>query len=344
MKRRWSILAAVLGALLVAALGGTYAYGAFRDNVIAKGVSVGGIDVGGVSADEASAALRNQVAAPLVRPVVVTYKDRKFTLSPQEARLAIDVDGMVQEALRKSRDGDPLRRGLRELTGGIDASVAPRVTYSRRAVEAFVRRVKQRVDRRPRDADISFSGTKLRKLPSRNGIVVRGARLERAVMARLVDAGNRTVAAPIAVRKPKVTTADLAAKFANVIVVDRDGKKLHLYEHLRFAKAYTIAVGQIGLETPAGRYEIESKAVNPGWLVPNKPWAGDLAGKLIPPGDPENPIKARWMEFFDGAGIHGTDDVASLGEAASHGCIRMAIPDVIELYDTVNVGTPVFIV
>ena len=344
MKRRWLILASVLAALIVAAVGGTYAYGALRDDVIAEGVSVAGVNAGGARADEARAALRRQIAAPLERPVIVTYKDRKFTLSPEQARLRVDVDRMVQDALRRSREGNPLSRALHELTGGIDASVAPRVTYSRRAVEAFVRRVKQGVDRRPRDADVSFSGTKLRKLPARNGIAVEGARLERAVMARLMDAENRTVAAPVAVRKPKVTTADLAAKFANVIVVDRDRKKLHLYEHLRFAKAYTIAVGQIGLETPAGRYEIESKAVNPGWLVPNKPWAGDLAGKLIPPGDPENPIKARWMEFFDGAGIHGTDDVASLGEAASHGCIRMAIPDVIVLYDTVNVGTPVFIV
>ena len=43
--------------------------------------------------------------------------------------------------------------------------------------------------------------------------------------------------------------------------------------------------------------------------------AGDLAGKVIPPG-PDDPIKARWMGIFDGAGIHGTTDTASLGSAA----------------------------
>ena len=49
------------------------------------------------------------------------------------------------------------------------------------------------------------------------------------------------------------------------------------------------------------------------------------------------------MGIFDGAGIHGTDAVGSLGSAASHGCIRMAIPDVEKLYDEVDTGAPVYI-
>ena len=49
------------------------------------------------------------------------------------------------------------------------------------------------------------------------------------------------------------------------------------------------------------------------------------------------------MGIFDGAGIHGTDETYSLGSAASHGCMRMAIPDVIELYDQVPVGAPIYI-
>ena len=68
----------------------------------------------------------------------------------------------------------------------------------------------------------------------------------------------------------------------------------------------------------------------------------DLIGEGPPPA-PADPIKARWMGIAGGAGIHGTDEVGSLGSAASHGCIRMAIPDVIALFDQVNVGDPVFI-
>jgi lipoprotein-anchoring transpeptidase ErfK/SrfK len=82
--------------------------------------------------------------------------------------------------------------------------------------------------------------------------------------------------------------------------------------------------------------------VNPSWHVPESAWAGDLAGRVIPPG-PDNPIKARWLGIYNGAGIHGTADIGSLGTAASHGCIRMAIPDVEKLYDQVPLQSPVFI-
>ena len=126
-------------------------------------------------------------------------------------------------------------------------------------------------------------------------------------------------------------------------MVDRGGFKLNFYKNLKLQKTYPIAVGQVGLETPAGLYNIQNKAVNAAWSVPNSDWAGSLAGTVVPGGSPENPLKARWMGIFDGAGIHGTDDTGSLGTAASHGCVRMAIPDVIELYDQVEVQTPVYI-
>jgi lipoprotein-anchoring transpeptidase ErfK/SrfK len=63
---------------------------------------------------------------------------------------------------------------------------------------------------------------------------------------------------------------------------------------------------------------------------------------VIPPG-PQDPIKARWIGITGGAGIHGTLESASLGSAASHGCIRMAIPDVIELFDRVPYGSLIYV-
>ncbi len=66
-------------------------------------------------------------------------------------------------------------------------------------------------------------------------------------------------------------------------------------------------------------------------------------GQVVPGGAPDNPLKARWLGVFDGAGIHGTDQVGSLGTAASHGCVRMSIPDVVELYPQVPVQAPMYI-
>jgi lipoprotein-anchoring transpeptidase ErfK/SrfK len=146
----------------------------------------------------------------------------------------------------------------------------------------------------------------------------------------------------VRVTRPKVTQAELADKYPVVLVADRNSFKLRLYKSLTLVKEYTVAVGAVGFDTPAGMYHIQNKAVSPTWTVPNSDWAGDLAGQVIPPG-PDNPLKARWMGIYDGAGIHGTEETYSLGTAASHGCLRMAIPDVIELYDQVDVGTPIYI-
>ena len=141
---------------------------------------------------------------------------------------------------------------------------------------------------------------------------------------------------------PQITTSQLASKYPSFITVDRGHFTLRVYKDLKLVRSYPIAVGQQGLQTPAGLYHIQNKAVDPPWQVPNSAWAGALAGKLIPPG-PQDPIKARWMGIFNGAGIHGTDEVSSIGHAFSHGCVRMLIPDVIDLYDRVQVGTPVYI-
>jgi lipoprotein-anchoring transpeptidase ErfK/SrfK len=181
------------------------------------------------------------------------------------------------------------------------------------------------------------------KVDSQNGREVDSAALERAIVGDLKEpTADHRVKAPVQVTKAKVTTRELAAKYPRVIAINRSAFRLTLYKHLKVEKSYTIAVGRQGLETPAGRYDIQDKQVNPSWHVPNSAWAGSLAGQVIPPG-PADPIKARWMGIAGGAGIHGTDEVGSLGSAASHGCIRMAIPDVEDLFDRVNVGDPVFI-
>ncbi len=139
-----------------------------------------------------------------------------------------------------------------------------------------------------------------------------------------------------------MTAKEVAAEYPSYLTLDRSTFTLRLWEHLKPAKSYTVAVGMEGLETPEGLYHIQEKQENPSWHVPNSAWAGSLAGQVIPPG-PADPIKARWMGIYEGAGIHGTEETSSLGSAASHGCVRMAIPDVEELYDRVEVGTPIYI-
>ena len=218
-----------------------------------------------------------------------------------------------------------------------------KIDYSEDAVRSIARRVERRLEIEARDASVDLESGKIDPTPEREGLDVRAARLRKDIRSELVDMGDTRIArVKTRVVEPKVTTKDLEKKYPAVILINRGGFQLSLYKNLKLAKTYPIAVGQVGLETPAGLYNIENKAVNPAWHVPNSAWAGSLAGTVVPPG-PSNPIKARWMGIYAGAGIHGTDATGSIGTNASHGCVRMLIPDVIELYDQVPVGAPVYV-
>ena len=343
-SRRIVIGVAIAAVVLVLAAVGAWAYDHGKRGTIAEGVRVGGVDVGGMDAAEARAALRQQLLARLRRPVVATFHGRRVVLSARRAGVALNVEQAVDDAIARGREGFFLSRVAREVTGGsVSADVQPRVVYSRLAVAHFVAQVGDGFDRASRDASIDFSPTSLRPVRARDGITVERRPLRRAIVRALTDAdASSTVRVRARTVRPKVTTAELARKYPVVITVDRANFRLRLWKDLKLAKTYTIAVGAVGLETPAGLYAIQNKAVDPVWNVPDSDWAGDLAGTQIPPG-PQNPLKARWMGIYDGAGIHGTDSISSLGSAASHGCVRMAVPDVVELYDQTPVGTPVYI-
>jgi lipoprotein-anchoring transpeptidase ErfK/SrfK len=257
----------------------------------------------------------------------------------------MDLDRALDQAERYSRQGSILARVWHDVTGARTVRrLTATLSYSRGMVKTVVRRVADRVDRSPEDATVVPQGDQLVTTPGHDGQAVQRGVLRRAIVRRLVHAdGTDRVRVPVRRLTPEVSQDDLGAQYPSYIVVNRDAYELRLYKNLQLAKTYTIAVGQQGLETPAGLYDIQDKQVDPTWHVPESDWAGDLAGKTIPPG-PDNPLKARWMGFNGGAGIHGTADVDSLGSAASHGCIRMSVPDVEDLYDQVTVGTPVYVV
>ncbi len=342
MKRnRWITYAA--GVLLLFLLG-AFAFDQTQNDKVAKGVTIGGIDVSGLSSAAAKTRLEDELQETVQRPIVVSYEGKTRTLKPSKSKVHIDIDGMVAEALDESNSGFFVANAVRSAVGQRrDITVPIEITYSDRAVRRFVRSVGRSYDRAPVDAAIKYSATGIGEVGEKPGLAVRQARLTQQINKRLQDPTvSRRIKLPVKTTKAKVTKDQLAEKYSTIIVVDRKGFKLRLYKNLKLSKKYGIAVGKVGLDTPAGLYSIANKAVNPAWNVPNSDWAGDLAGKVIPPG-PDNPLKARWLGIYDGVGIHGTSDVGSIGSNASHGCIRMIPEQVIDLYDRVPVGTPVFI-
>jgi len=251
------------------------------------------------------------------------------------------VNRMVAAAVAKSRGGNIIGRVTRDITGGEEkADLSASVNYSKSAFDRFVKRVERKVNRPAHNATLDFPS--LTQVKERNGYKVQDAAFRQRVQHALATPAIDAVRIPADVKHPTVTRAQLAAKYPTLIVINRSAFTLTLYKHLRQVHTYTIAVGQQGLETPAGLYTVQDKQIDPSWHVPNSAWAGSLAGRVIPPG-PDDPLKSRWIGITDGAGIHGTEEVGSLGSAASHGCIRMAIPDVIALYDRVPYGSKIYV-
>ena len=344
MGRKSQIGIVVALVLLLLGAGAAYAWDSAKKDEIAEGVTIGGVDVGGMTAEEAAAVVEADLIEPLDKPVTVDYEKEHFTLEANELDVRADVDGMVQAALDASQEGGLPTRVWRYATGGeVDEAIDPQIAYSQSTLDDFIKGVaeERQPARRGRvgraDRHVARPGRGPDRLRGQGRRASRRPRAGRPVAALAHGRGERDKV------QPEVTTEELAAKYPDYIVVDRASFQLRHYENLELTKTYTVAIGQAGYDTPTGLYSIASKQVNPAWSVPNSDWAGDLAGTVVPGGSPENPLIARWMGIYDGAGIHGTNDTGSLGSAASHGCVRMAVPDVIELYDQVEVGTPIYI-
>jgi lipoprotein-anchoring transpeptidase ErfK/SrfK len=333
-------IAAIAAAIVV------YDHG--QQDKIGKGVTIGGVDVSGLKRDAAEAKLRQEILAPLNREITVDHGSRRWRLTAREAKVATNLDATVTDALERSREGNVLKRTWRGVTGQkLDARLQPEVTFADAAVIRLLDRVRKSVNRPAMNATIKFAVSGPTTTPSHDGLAVDATELHKKINAALGSpTSSRRFSATTHHVAPAVSTDKLIAQNKTTLVVNREAFKLTVYKNLKPVKSYSVAIGAVGLDTPAGLYHIQNKAVNPAWTKPNSDWvAEDERGDVVPGGTAANPLKSRWLGIFDGAGIHGVDpsEYGSIGHAASHGCVRMRIPDVEDLYPRVPVGAPIFI-
>jgi hypothetical protein len=323
VARRIPLLAAVAA---VAALPCASA-GAQR-TVIASGVTAGGVPLGGLTVPQATSRLESRLGAFVMRATVVHAAGRTLRLDGGRAGVVLDAAGTAQRAAL-ARDGEPIALGL---------------THSQDAVARFSRTVSRAVTRHSRSARLRITVRHMLVRRARHGHTISAGALAARVDAVLARPRlRRVLRVRVTSLRPRVTVEALRRRYPTYVTIDRANFTLRLFKRLRLSKRYGIAVGMAGLATPPGHYRIREKQVDPTWHVPNRAWAGSLAGQTIPGGAPDNPLKARWLGIANGVGIHGTAEDWSIGSRASHGCIRMHVADVIDLYPRVPVGTPVLI-
>ncbi|MDO9354460.1 MAG: L,D-transpeptidase/peptidoglycan binding protein [Solirubrobacteraceae bacterium] len=342
--RRRVLISGVLAGAIVASGGVVVGLSAASSGKIADGIRVGAVELGGLSPEQAKARLDREYVEPLKQPIVVERRGKRYQLGPKEARLTANLDETVAKAVEASEEGNALTNAWRTATGThAEKNFTVDVSASDAAITRFIDRIRRGVDRDAIDASLTFDHDRPVLSESKTGMAVDRRKLRSLVNAELTNADRSTILAPVKTTQPKQSAAKIRKEHGTIITVDRITNELRLYKNFKLSKKYSVAVGSQGHETPAGTYTINDKQVNPSWHVPMSDWAGSLAGTVVPPG-PSNPIRARWMGFFDGAGIHGTSDRGSIGSNASHGCVRMLEEDVIDLYDRVPVGATINVV
>lgn len=298
---------------------------------IASGISAAGVDLSGLTVDEAAARLEGTFGPRLATDVIAQAADVTFTLKATDATVTFDTQQSAKRALYAGR-----------VAGGAAKDVALVVGHDAAAVTKFVDGIDKRLSREARDARLVITLRKVSATHSKPGRGINATALAKEIGASLDDPRLTRVFKPklLSVR-PKVTPETL--RNSTVITISQKTFTLRLFKRLKVRKTYKVAVGQPAYPTPRGRFAIQSKQVNPVWSVPNSPWAGELAGTTVTGGSAQNPLKARWMGIANGVGIHGTGEDGSIGSRASHGCIRMHVSEVVDLFSRVPVGTPVLI-
>jgi lipoprotein-anchoring transpeptidase ErfK/SrfK len=289
--------------------------------LIQPGVTIGGLLVGGFTKAEA----RDLVLRRFNRPVtLVVSPTRKVRVSAKQLGASLDLAKAVGLAVRVRQEG---------------YRVPLAVDVARGKLDRFLSGIAHKTDREPVDAALTLKGvTPVARTSSP------GRRLKQVVAGREIALALRKhlrepIALPYQELRPEVTEQDLGT----AIVIERGSNRLLFYKNLKLARTFHVATGQAAYPTPIGNFEIVNMQRNPWWYPPQgSAWAEDE--QPVPPG-PGNPLGTRWMGISSPyVGIHGTPDAASVGYSASHGCIRMLIPEAEWLFNHVDLGTPVFIV
>lgn len=340
----WLPLTLGFAAVLVLLLGGAafagYRYDQSASTRVLPGVHIQGIDVGGMTRAEALKALQRQVRSILDRSVKVRAGGKVWETSPRRLGTTVDIQGAVEEAISLSDSLSwPARLYHRLLNKPVNEQITLSVTYRRSRVSSFVSQVSRAVAIAPRDARLDVVDGSVVKVHSADGQALRKRRATRAVLEGL-RAGLSSVNLSVAPVAPAVADDQLG----KTIVIRVGENHLYLYDGFSLVETYSVATGQPEYPTPLGHFEIVNKRTNPTWVNPALDTWGAGSPAFIPPG-PDNPLGTRALDLSaPGIRIHGTPDDASIGTHASHGCIRMHIPDSEQLFGLVEIGTPVIIV
>lgn len=338
------VLAAIAGGCCAAL---AYDDGQRIQKVPTKTMLDGNVDVSGMTADELSSTIKARMESGLVADVKLTLGTENFSIDLRDVG-TVDTQKTVDAAFAPY-DKPMWERWIdrvSELLGNKTQTynVITVCVPSADQLADKVTELASGIDKDPKDAGYTYdkATNTLKTTAAEKGQKVNVDATVAAIQDEILAVGEKN-AAVIAVKgevdaeDPKVATPGQA------IYVDTNACRVHLYENGSEVKSYPCTPGKSGYSTPKGDWKLSYKDASPTWYNPHSDWAADMP-ESIPPG-PNNPLGLRALAVSCGGGIflHGTTNTGQLGSPGSHGCVRLANSDIVELYNRVSAGIPIFI-
>lgn len=344
---RWRVAgASLLACALVVAAAGTAEAARRWDrrhaDTLLSGLVVGGVPVGGMSVKEAEARVGRLWEQPLDEAVTLRVGDRTVTRTWRELGAATDAEAALRHVQRAQSEMSLAARLWYRLSGrSLERSYPVHRTLDDTTARAALEAVAVETEQPAINSAVDASAGIVRLTPERDGM-----RLDvEAALGELraaMSGAEALAQLPVRTVAPAVRRSD----HGTILLVRVGENTLSHYVGEQLVKTYRVATGQPGHSTPTGAYQVTAKRYRPTWVNPAKrpgAWGWSLPARIGP--GPSNPLGTRAMNInAPGIRIHGTSNASSIGRNASHGCIRMLMPEVEELYEHVSVGTPVFII
>lgn len=333
------VLGSVLAFMILASSVLVYADSRHRGEMFPNTVVLG-VDITGMTREEAVEAVTVNAVEPLMKPFTLVFGGSEWTLNPAELGLQIDVEMLVDQAYERGWEDSVFERAFRrafDRPKNIDIGLE--CFMNNEAVVQQLNAIAAEIDQEVRDASLTFDFQtgEMYFSPSQDGRWMDVEATLQSVQSSLCS-DNRRIEPVVAVTPPNLSSDDVKT----VLVVDIMGNTLSWYSQDTLVKTYYVATGEPKYPTPLGKFYIIRKEENPVWINPNVEWSKDMPPRIE--AGPSNPLGVRALVTSAAGGtvlIHGTANLTP--GLYSHGCIRMANWAVLELFDNVNVGTPVFI-
>jgi lipoprotein-anchoring transpeptidase ErfK/SrfK len=340
---------AILLAVVLLVLSGGMSWAVAQDynarDIVMNGATATGLSgqtaiaLGGFTSSEAKAAIEERLVKPLMRPLTVyTGVTGTYTVDPSEY-ITVDTDTMVHAAMAPGLAASVPERVARRLAKKpIPVTVPLAMKIDKEKLQKWAVALEDKIGRPAIDSSRAVTPDgKLTISDSHNGYSVDHREAYKLALKAL-ESTKRATILKVGVIKPERTYAS----WGKTIVVVRSQRHMRLYDGGKVIFSAPVAVGTPGHPTPLGVWRVVDKVKNPSWSNPHRPWSATMP-EYIPPG-PSNPLGTRAIYLSaDGIRFHGTNNVSSVGTAASHGCMRMYRSNIEALYPLVPIGIDVFI-